>query len=177
MKKDGFLNLILLFHRFLTVSLLEPLTPDGSRLTSSQLVCLRYLYLHPHSTAGDLARGLDVSCGACTRTIDRLEQKGLVYRVTNPKDRRVQQMSLSPRAKELVDSAYKQLNDTFASLLSKLTPQERTAFRDSLCTVLTKGLDNPETLEEVCLHCGLLHMTDCPANQNYHQMVGKELEG
>lgn len=177
MKKDNLLHLFLLFHRFLTVSLFEPLTPDGKKLTNSQLVCLRFLYLHPHSTAGELARGLNVSCGACTRTMDRLEQKGLAMRVTSPKDRRVQQMALSPKGKEFVEKAYKQLMEKFQGFMAKLSSEEVIALESSLCTFLSRGLDNLQTAEAACLHCGLLHMTDCPANISCQELAGREMEG
>jgi DNA-binding MarR family transcriptional regulator len=174
MKKDNLLHLVMLFHKFIKVSLFDSLSSDGEEITSSQLVCLRYLYLNPHSTAGDLARGLSVSCGACTRTMDRLEQKGLAVRMTNPKDRRVQQMSLTPKGKQHVEDASKQLCTRFQKMMKKLTPQERTDFESILCLFLNKGIDNEEIAEEVCLRCGILHMVDCPANSSSQQRMGME---
>lgn len=53
------------------------------------------------TTAAEIARCLWVDTGAVTRMLDRLEAKGLVQRTPSPKDRRVQQLELTPEGEKL----------------------------------------------------------------------------
>lgn len=175
MKKDNLLHLLMLFHKYINVVLFDPLTAAGSEITSAQLLCLRYIYLNPNLTAGDLADGLNVSCGACTRAMDRLEQKGLAMRVTNPKDRRVQQMSLTPKGKEYVERAAEQLEEKFKDIIERFSQTERTSLEEILCTFLDRGLDQLEEAEDVCLRCGVLHMVDCPASKSRQKLLAKRV--
>jgi DNA-binding MarR family transcriptional regulator len=52
-------------------------------------------------TAGELGRRLDLSSGAATRTVDRLERLGYVERVRDPEDRRRVGLYLTREAEEV----------------------------------------------------------------------------
>ena len=69
------------------------LEPSG--LTNAQWVPLYKLHLGHASTVAELARGCQLDTGAMTRTLDRLESKGLVRRVRSEADRRVVNIELS----------------------------------------------------------------------------------
>jgi DNA-binding MarR family transcriptional regulator len=69
------------------------LEPTG--LTSAQWVPLLKLYLGHASTVAELARECSLDVGAMTRTLDRLETKGLVRRVRSTEDRRVVNLELT----------------------------------------------------------------------------------
>ena len=69
------------------------LTPTG--LTHAQWVPLLKLYTGEASTVAELARETQVDVGAMTRTLDRLEKKGLVRRVRSSEDRRVVNVELT----------------------------------------------------------------------------------
>jgi DNA-binding MarR family transcriptional regulator len=68
---------------------------DGTGLTHAQWVPLLKLYLGEASTVAELARETQVDVGAMTRTLDRLEMKGLVRRVRSNEDRRVVNVELT----------------------------------------------------------------------------------
>jgi DNA-binding MarR family transcriptional regulator len=68
---------------------------DGTGLTHAQWVPLLKLYLGEASTVAELARETQVDVGAMTRTLDRLEMKGLVRRVRSSEDRRVVNVELT----------------------------------------------------------------------------------
>jgi DNA-binding MarR family transcriptional regulator len=51
----------------------------------------------------NLAKALELDPGALTRTIERLEIKGMVARVRTPQDKRSCQIELSEKSKELID--------------------------------------------------------------------------
>jgi DNA-binding MarR family transcriptional regulator len=69
------------------------LTPQD--LTHAQWVPLFKLYMGEASTVAELARETHVDVGAMTRTLDRLEAKGLVRRVRSVEDRRVVNLELT----------------------------------------------------------------------------------
>jgi DNA-binding MarR family transcriptional regulator len=69
------------------------LAPTG--LTSAQWVPLLKVYLGEASTVAELARHCTLDAGAMTRTLDRLEAKGLVKRVRSSEDRRVVNLELT----------------------------------------------------------------------------------
>ncbi|MFC3333495.1 MarR family winged helix-turn-helix transcriptional regulator [Paenalcaligenes hominis] len=65
------------------------------------LVLIRYAGL---DTAGELARRENTDTGAMTRTLDRLEAKGLLYRERCPIDRRVMKLKLSPTGENVCEA-------------------------------------------------------------------------
>lgn len=65
------------------------------------LVLIRYAGL---GTAGELARRENTDTGAMTRTLDRLEAKGLLYRERCPIDRRVMKLKLSPTGENVCEA-------------------------------------------------------------------------
>ena len=71
----------------------DELAPTG--LTHAQWVPLLKIYLEEASTVAELARETQVDVGAMTRTLDRLEMKGLVRRVRSSEDRRVVNVELT----------------------------------------------------------------------------------
>ena len=71
----------------------DELAPTG--LTHAQWVPLMKVWLGEASTVAELARETQVDVGAMTRTLDRLEMKGLVRRVRSSEDRRVVNVELT----------------------------------------------------------------------------------
>jgi DNA-binding MarR family transcriptional regulator len=69
------------------------LEPSG--LTNAQWVPLLKLYVGSASTVAELARECQLDAGAMTRTLDRLETKGLLKRVRSSEDRRVVNLELT----------------------------------------------------------------------------------
>lgn len=70
---------------------------EGQGLTHAQWTPLFLLYKGKASTLAELARELQIDPGALTRTLDRLEAKGLCTRVRSTEDRRVSHLGLTPR--------------------------------------------------------------------------------
>ncbi len=72
-------------------ALLEP-----QDLTHAQWMPLYKLYLGQGATVAELAGLCVTDAGAMTRTLDRIERKGLVRRTRSAKDRRVVNLELTP---------------------------------------------------------------------------------
>ncbi len=69
-------------------------------LTNAQWVPLFKLSMREASTVAELARACHLDAGATTRTLDRLEAKGLCRRVRSEEDRRVVNIALTEAGEE-----------------------------------------------------------------------------
>jgi DNA-binding MarR family transcriptional regulator len=72
-----------------------------SDLTSAQWVPLLKLYMGHAATVAELGRECNVDAGAMTRTLDRLESKGLLRRVRSTEDRRVVNLELTSEGRAI----------------------------------------------------------------------------
>src|SRR4051812_40331647 len=68
---------------------------DPRGLTNAQWVPLYKLHMGHGTTAAELARECQLDAGSMTRTLDRLEAKGLVVRERSSEDRRVVNLELT----------------------------------------------------------------------------------
>ena len=66
-----------------------------TELTNAQWIPLFKLYMGTATTVAELARECQLDAGAMTRTLDRLEAKGLCRRVRSDHDRRVVNITLT----------------------------------------------------------------------------------
>jgi DNA-binding MarR family transcriptional regulator len=87
-------------------------------IATTDLECLRFLQEVGFATAGRLADDLNLTTGAVTGVIDRLESTGFVFRETDPADRRRVIVRPVVERLEAVDSAYD-------SVLAGLSPSLR----------------------------------------------------
>ncbi|MGE4243117.1 MarR family winged helix-turn-helix transcriptional regulator [Ramlibacter sp.] len=74
------------------------LAPSG--LTNAQWIPLYKLYIGEANSVAGLARECRVDTGAMTRTLDRLEAKGLLARERSSGDRRVVNIALTPEGRK-----------------------------------------------------------------------------
>lgn len=83
-------------------------------------------------TAGDLARELIMDTGSTTRTLDRLEEKGFVQRTRSCEDRRVVQVELIDKGKQLADQMTQVAVDILNHHLRGFSPAEVEQFKGFL---------------------------------------------
>lgn len=93
-------------------------------LTHAQWLPLFKLAMKECGTAADLARDLEIDPGAMTRSMDRLEAKGLVRRERSCTDRRVVQLALTPEGKQLADQVPAVLADVLNGHLADFSQSE-----------------------------------------------------
>ncbi|MCX7992076.1 MAG: MarR family transcriptional regulator [Fimbriimonadales bacterium] len=134
-----------------------------SDLTYSQMQALRYLYTHRRVTVGDLAEGLNISYPSATNMIHRLEKKGLIRRVANPRDRRQVGLTLTDSGHEIIQRVDQERRQRFATVLAQMNSPERRAFIEGLSAFIRAGVESG-TLKavDVCLQCGLSADPNCP---------------
>jgi MarR family 2-MHQ and catechol resistance regulon transcriptional repressor len=75
----------------------------------------------PVNTIGPV---VDLTAGSISIAVDRLVNKGLVSRVESAQDRRVRIVTLTPRGKALIDSAFQKHSRQMKKAFSGLSPEE-----------------------------------------------------
>ena len=96
----------------------------GHGLTHVQWVPLMKLKLGQCATVAALARDLQTDAGAMTRSLDRLEAKGLVARVRSGTDRRVVNLELTQEGDRLASLVLPVLAEVFNEHLTGFSQDE-----------------------------------------------------
>ena len=89
------------------------------------LTTLRLGSDHCQSSPGELASDLELSSGAMTSRLDRLEQAGLVRRLPDPADRRAIVVELTEKGRDAWDTAANVQGRREAFIASVLTKDEQ----------------------------------------------------
>jgi DNA-binding MarR family transcriptional regulator len=140
-------------HRVSHGSRGEWLTLD---LTMPQIKTLLLLFTDGILRTSDLASALDVSLPTMTGIIDRLEEKGMAVRESDPQDRRVVLCKLSEMGRQLMGGIWQTGMERVKELLGAMTSAElelveggTRAFLNSLSTVRPDStIKEPHTKEK-----------------------------
>ncbi|WP_406164991.1 MarR family winged helix-turn-helix transcriptional regulator [Streptomyces sp. NBC_00996] len=94
-------------------------------VTVSQWAVLATVHRGDATTAGEVARYIDIDAGAVSRLVDRLAAKGLMTREPDPDSRRSLRLTLTQAGHDLVPelAAIADRNDSY--FFDSLTPQQR----------------------------------------------------
>ncbi len=112
----------------------------GHELNFSQYVTLKQLSEGPASVT-DLASVAQLNPGAMTRLLDKLEQRGLVARVADPRDRRALRIHLT----EAGASAWQDIGQCGQRVRERAMRGMGETDRDTLTRLLTQIRDNLST--------------------------------
>jgi DNA-binding MarR family transcriptional regulator len=133
----------------------------GDKLTFSQL---KLLYLVAHTDAlniGDAAAFLGVTCGAASKSVDKLVRRRLLRRVAPAEDRRSFRLSLTETSRKLME-AYQAARDHRAKMaLRQFPPEElrRTSeLLDRLAGAIVSDSADPSA---VCMQCEIYFRDHC----------------
>lgn len=102
------------------------------KLTGPQALILKEISSSNTITAGELANRVSLSQATITDIIKRIEQRGLVVRSRDNKDRRRVLISLTEQGKEILNSAPPLLQEKFTQRFEKLADWEQTLLLSSL---------------------------------------------
>jgi DNA-binding MarR family transcriptional regulator len=101
-------------------------------MTHAQLgIFLKLLHGYAN-TAADLARDLMCDTGSMTRMLDRLEEKDFIKRTRSSEDRRLVQVELTPKGKQLADQMTQVLINVLNHHLRGFSAKEVEQFKDFL---------------------------------------------
>lgn len=122
-------------ERAIRAAIAERVRPHG--LTTLQYTTLSVLSRHgaPLSNA-QLARRAYMTPQAMSEVIDALEQKGLIKRDPHPKHRRLLPARLTPKGRRVLAECEREVDRMEELMLLDLSSRERTAFHESLKTVV-----------------------------------------
>ncbi|MEO5812082.1 MAG: MarR family transcriptional regulator [Rhodanobacter sp.] len=112
------------------------MTGRGINLRFTQFLIIKRLARLGPMRAGELARVVDLDCGAMTRQLDQLEHKGYLRRCPHAQDRRTLRIELTAAG----DALWQQLGDCQQRVLKtaqrSLDASERAQLHDYLERVL-----------------------------------------
>lgn len=89
-------------------------------------------------TLGHLAARLDLSPGAVTALVDRLEDAGMVQRIRDTADRRRVLLQITPAARNLAAASLAPIGESIQSVASELTDADSTIVADYLRAVIAR---------------------------------------
>lgn len=110
-----------------------------TELTNAQWIPLFKLYMGTASTVAELARECQLDAGAMTRTLDRLEGKGLCRRVRSDSDRRVVNINLTDAGRTAAAEIPHVLSRVQNANLSGFSADEFETLKGYLRRILVNG--------------------------------------
>ena len=92
------------------------------------------MHLHSCSNCGisDIGEHFDITTPAASQLVDKLVQGGLIERVEDPTDRRVRQITLSPKGKAIIERGLSDRYRWVEGLVTRLDAKEREKVTDGL---------------------------------------------
>ncbi|MCM8780531.1 MAG: MarR family transcriptional regulator [Candidatus Omnitrophica bacterium] len=111
------------------------------KITLSQLFILDYLYKEGYARMTDLAHFMEVSTAAMTGLVDRLVRDGYVYRIFEPRDRRIIKVGLTAKGNALVERIDQQKKHMIMEIFGRISQIERSQYLNILThiyEILTK---------------------------------------
>lgn len=115
---------------------------EGINLTAEQFLVMDTLWNQGEMTQQSIAYIIQKDKNSVTQFIDNLEKKGLVQRVIDSADRRVNNIKLSRVGLEMKDNTKNVAIDTINDILNGISEEELKTF----VKVLNKACDNIEKL-------------------------------
>jgi DNA-binding MarR family transcriptional regulator len=121
---------------------LFPILPKGwlqLDLTMPQLKVVLLLFLSGPSRMGDIASALGVSLATATGVVDRLVEREVVLRDSDPADRRVVLCRLSDKGQKLMSSLWQLARDRARELLNAIDRPQLLLITQALEALLQAG--------------------------------------
>ena len=116
-------------------------------MTRAQWVILSWLERQSGISQNDLAGLVEVEPITVCRLVDRLEARGLVERRSDPKDRRVKRLHLTPEAKPMLDEIHAYREGMRTQLTAGISQEALDSQIESLLQMKTNLAQQPATAE------------------------------
>lgn len=107
-------------------------------VTVAEWAMLRSLYGNEAVAPSALARKMGMTKGAISKLADRLTEKGLIERASNPDDQRGHNLSLSAAGKNKVPALAKFADDNDAAFFAGLSGEEQDRLRHLLHVLIDR---------------------------------------
>lgn len=102
-------------------------------LAPGQPKVLRYIALHPDCKLKDIADACDLKSATVSKTLNNLEQKGLLLRRINPENKRAYRLIVTDSGKEAIIKWDKHCYDSEKLVLKGFTDSEKKQLSDFFC--------------------------------------------
>lgn len=109
-------------------------------ITGDQFRLLTHLWKHDGIPQNALSQCAGRDRGSITRMVDILENKGIITRISDKNDRRINLIYLTKKGKEIKDKANNCATQVLSKATAGFTPEEVETFRALLCRSV-KNLD------------------------------------
>lgn len=119
---DALIHHLYLTMRAFTKGVNEVMKPLG--LYSSEWTVLNFVAKHDSFPQSDIAAALEIEGAAISKTLSKMEQKGLIAR-TSSQDKREKRISLTEKGRELYPLAAQAAERHRSAVLSGLSPENR----------------------------------------------------
>ncbi len=110
------------------------------KITFPQFFALDFLNRETSLKMTDLAHFMNVTTAATTGIVDRLVKSGYILRLSEPSDRRVIKIKITPRGSELVDKVHRERRKMAIDIFSRIKDKDRqdylrilTQVKEELC--------------------------------------------
>jgi MarR family transcriptional regulator, 2-MHQ and catechol-resistance regulon repressor len=120
-------------------------------LSVNQFGILKELSVNGDVPMSHLANGLEVTAPAITTMVDKLEKDGYVKRNRDGKDRRIINISLTKKGKEVIDRIKISRQEFLSYVLSKMTVEEKNTWintYDKIVVLLRQRAEEAKKKEE-----------------------------
>ncbi|MGB2853048.1 MAG: MarR family transcriptional regulator [Dehalococcoidia bacterium] len=117
-------------------------------LTMPQLKVVLLLFLNGPMRMSDLAAGLSVSLATATGVVDRLVERDIVLRESEPKDRRVVLCRLSEKGQDLTDVLWQSARNRTRELLMAITIPRLKLLNEALEALLQAGTPTKDDIQQ-----------------------------
>lgn len=117
-------------------------------LTKSQLDILNYLDQHPDQMTcqKDLQNYLHVSNATINGLVNRLEQNGYIYRITNSEDKRMVSIHPTEKANQIKDLFLTTIYNLEQKMMAHIAPDKQ----EELVNLLKQMIQNIESEDQPC---------------------------
>lgn len=162
-----------ILHKAITT---RPLQESGAELTPALAQELEFLFRHGVCSVRDIALGLSMTYSAASQLTERLVRKEWVTRNENERDRRLSEIRLTDRGRDLVEKIRAQRVGEMTRILGRMDPINRRTLVVSLEDFISAAIEDGKSALETCSHCGKDHLSECVINEVYLAATGMPIK-
>lgn len=115
---------------------------ENVNITGSEHSVIIYLSMHTWGNQAQISQALMLNKGTIAKTLAKLEEKNIIERSINPKNKREKIVSLSEYGKSMIDIVLNISDQWEKDVLAGLTAQEKDIFYN----LIEKVADNAKTI-------------------------------
>jgi len=151
-------------HRVVTE---QPLREIEAEITPSLAQGLQFLFQHECCSVRNVAEGLSMSFSAASQLVERLVKRGMVTRCEKAEDRRLSEIRVTEKGRDLVMQLRERRVAGMSRILDRMEDADRSALVANLEKFITAAIGDEKSALETCSHCGREHLSECVINAAY----------